>query len=227
MQEEKEMTFDEVSLSKPSSVLSEGVKVITGTQKSLPIKMSFYHSETFELMLIRDLDELDIKVVRLFGTFELGLLDPSYIHFLSNQSLEEPSQEAAQNDMKYFIHMINLMSKVMESLALKKELVKQNIMRINLKEVIRLRINTRGNLEIKSKDHKRLEITSKIDLAGLSQSTLEQLSKLLILVCTASRDKTALNFKLLIEKAISMLSTVPEKPTFVDVKEEEVSESEE
>ncbi|KAK1414839.1 hypothetical protein QVD17_30600 [Tagetes erecta] len=57
-------------------VTDPGLKVIDGSQMTKPILRVFYNQETFELKLVRNLENWEKDMITLFSTFELKLLHP-------------------------------------------------------------------------------------------------------------------------------------------------------
>lgn len=64
------------------------MKVISGDQQTLPILIWFYQTVNKELVLIINLKDYAVDVIRIFGVFELRLLHPNYIQFLSRQKFQ-------------------------------------------------------------------------------------------------------------------------------------------
>lgn len=74
-----------------------------------------------EVVLVRNSEDYGDEVVRMFGVFELRLLHPSYIHFLAKKKFERVKDQDYAQGLRYFIHMIELLSTVYEKLALSHE----------------------------------------------------------------------------------------------------------
>lgn len=87
-------------------VTSPGLKVIDGAQSTKSTLKCFYHEDTYELKIVRDLDNWDNDMISLFIVFELKLLHPSYIHFLRYHTLEKVKSDVAKVARKNFMAIL-------------------------------------------------------------------------------------------------------------------------
>lgn len=108
-------------------VTQPGLKVINGTQSTNHILKVFYHEETRELKLVRNLTNWGDDVISLFGVFELKLLHPSYIYFMRTYKMEKAVDEVCEINRKHFEANIEVIFAAMERISFRKALAYANL----------------------------------------------------------------------------------------------------
>ncbi|KAK1415338.1 hypothetical protein QVD17_31118 [Tagetes erecta] len=186
-------------------VTDPGLKVIDGSQMTKPILRVFYNQETFELKLVRNLDDWDKDMITLFSTFELKLLHPSYIDFLRSYRMEKCRDALAEADRKLFVVMIEVIAAATEKIRVRKALLNSNLVRVDLPEIEYMRISRKGTLEVKVKGQEMpFEFYANIDFAGLNLDSLKRMNACPILTNESKprQAKIAEKFKSCIEEAL-------------------------
>ncbi|KAK1421905.1 hypothetical protein QVD17_24626 [Tagetes erecta] len=203
-------------------VANPGLKVIDGSQKTKPILKAFYHEETYELKLVRNLDDWDHDMITIFCTFQLKLLYPSYIGYLRSHKMEKLKNQVAEDDTKLFEIMFEVIGAATEKIRLRKALLYANLVKIEIKEIEFMRITSKGTLEVCARGVKKpYQFYANIDLAGVSLETLKRMAPCDILT-NESKPKQATiaaKFKECIAEAIKEPEEHVVKP-LLDIKEE-------
>ncbi|KAK1414849.1 hypothetical protein QVD17_30610 [Tagetes erecta] len=201
----EDMYLEEFSDEYFDKVTDPGLKVIDGSQMTKPILRVFYNQETFELKLVRNLENWDKDMITLFSTFELKLLHPSYIDFLRSYRMEKCKDALAEADRKLFVVMIEVIAAATEKIRVRKALLNSNLVRIDLPEIEYMRISRKGTLEVKVKGQEMpFEFYANIDFAGLNLDSLRRMNALPILKNESKprQAKIAEKFKSCIEEAL-------------------------
>ncbi|KAK1431877.1 hypothetical protein QVD17_08635 [Tagetes erecta] len=201
----EDMYLEEFSDEYFDKVTDPGLKVIDGTQMMKPILKVFYNQETFELKLVRNLDDWDKDMITLFSTFELKLLHPSYIEFLRSYKIEKCKDKLAEADRKLFTVMIEVIAAASEKIRVRKALLNSNLVRVDIPEIEYMRISRKGTLEVKVQGQELpFEFYANIDFAGLNLDSLRRMNALPILTNESKprQAKIAEKFKSCIEEAL-------------------------
>ncbi|KAK1419477.1 hypothetical protein QVD17_28649 [Tagetes erecta] len=201
----EDMYLEEFSDEYFDKVTDPGLKVIDGTQMTKPILRVFYNQETFELKLVRNLEDWDKDMITLFSTFELKLLHPSYIDFLRSYRMEKCKDKLAEADRKLFVVMIEVIAAATKKIRVRKALLNSNLVRVDLPEIEYMRISRKGTLEVKVKGQEMpFEFYANIDFAGLNLDSLRRMNALPILTNESKprQAKIAEKFKSCIEEAL-------------------------
>ncbi|KAK1427926.1 hypothetical protein QVD17_16677 [Tagetes erecta] len=201
----EDMYLEEFSDEYFDKVTDPGLKVIDGTQMTKPILKVFYNQETFELKLVRNLDDWDKDMITLFSTFELKLLHPSYIEFLRSYKIEKCKDKLAEADRKLFTVMIEVIAAASEKIRVRKALLNSNLVRVDIPEIEYMRISRKGTLEVKVQGQELpFEFYANIDFAGLNLDSLRRMNALPILTNESKprQAKIAEKFKSCIEEAL-------------------------
>ncbi|KAK1431981.1 hypothetical protein QVD17_08822 [Tagetes erecta] len=218
----RDMYLDEFSDEYFDKVTDPGLKVIDGTQATKPILKFFYNQETYELKLVRNMDDWDRDMITLFSTFELKLLHQSYIDHLRNHTMEKLKDPIAEKDRRLFVVMIEVIAAASEKIRLRKALLNANLVKIDVPEIEYMRVTSRGTLEVKVKGKKETyEFYANIDFAGISLDSLKRMKECDI-ATNASKPrqaKIAEKFKSCIEEALKEQEEYKGKP-MLDVKDE-------
>ncbi|KAK1414797.1 hypothetical protein QVD17_30556 [Tagetes erecta] len=195
-----DMYLEEFSDEYFDKVTDLGLKVFDGSQATKPILKFFYNQETFELKLVRNLDDWDKDMITLFSTFELKLLHPSYIDHLRSYKLENCAEK---------IHV-------------RKALLNANLVKVDIPEIEFMRVTAKGTLEVQVKGRELpYEFYANIDFAGLSLDSLRRMNACDILTNESKprQAKIAEKFKSCIEEALKEQEEYKGKE-LLDVKEE-------
>ncbi|KAK1419461.1 hypothetical protein QVD17_28630 [Tagetes erecta] len=203
-------------------VTDPGLKVIDGSQATKPILKVFYNQETYELKLVRNLDDWDQDMITLFSTFELKLLHPSYIDYLRNHKMEKLKDPVAEEDRRLFVIMIEVIGAATEKIRLRKALLNANLVKIDMPEIEYMRVTSKGTLEVKVKGRKKpYEFYANIDFAGISLDTLKRMKDCDIITNESKprQAKIAEKFKSCIEEALKEQEEYKGK-SLLDVKDE-------
>ncbi|KAK1414986.1 hypothetical protein QVD17_30752 [Tagetes erecta] len=201
----EDMYLEEFSDEYFDKVTDPGLKVIDGTKMTKPILRVFYNQETFELKLVRNLENWDEDMITLFSTFELKLLHPSYIDFLRSYRMEKCKDKLAEADRKLFVIMIEVIAAASEKIRVRKALLNSNLVRVDLPEIEYMRISRKGTLEVKVQGQELpFEFYANIDFAGLNLDSLRRMNALPILTNESKprQAKIAEKFKSCIEEAL-------------------------
>ncbi|KAK1407868.1 hypothetical protein QVD17_39495 [Tagetes erecta] len=201
----EDMYLEEFSDEYFDKVTDPGLKVIDGSQMTKPILRVFYNQETFELKLVRNLDDWDKDMITLFSTFELKLLHPSYIDFLRSYRMEKCKDALAEADRKLFVVMIEVIAAATEKIRVRKALLNSNLVRVDLPEIEYMRISRKGTLEVQVKGQEMpFEFYANIDFAGLNLDSLRRMNACPILTNESKprQAKIAEKFKSCIEEAL-------------------------
>ncbi|KAK1414773.1 hypothetical protein QVD17_30532 [Tagetes erecta] len=201
----EDMYLEEFSDEYFDKVTNPGLKVIDGSQMTKPILKVFYNQETFELKLVRNLEDWDKDMITLFSTFELKLLHPSYIDFLRSYRMEKCKDALAEADRKLFVVMIEVIDAATEKIRVRKALLNSNLVRVDLPEIEYMRISRRGTLEVQVKGQEMpFEFYANIDFAGLNLDSLRRMNACPILTNESKprQAKIAEKFKSCIEEAL-------------------------
>ncbi|KAK1441112.1 hypothetical protein QVD17_06950 [Tagetes erecta] len=201
----EDMYLEEFSDEYFDKVTDPGLKVIDGSQMTKPILRVFYNQETFELKLVRNLEDWDKDMITLFSTFELKLLHPSYIDFLRSYRMEKCKDALAEADRKLFVVMIEVIAAATEKIRVRKALLNSNLVRVDLPEIEYMRISRKGTLEVKVKGQEMpFEFYANIDFAGLNLDSLRRMNACSILTNESKprQAKIAEKFKSCIEEAL-------------------------
>ncbi|KAK1406252.1 hypothetical protein QVD17_41543 [Tagetes erecta] len=162
----EDMYLEEFSDEYFDKVTNPGLKVIDGSQATKPILRVFYNQETFELKLVRNLDDWDKDMITLFSTFELKLLHPSYIDFLRSYRMEKCKDKLAEADRKLFVVMIEVIAAASEKIRVWKALLNSNLVRVDIPEIEFMRLSAKGTLEVQVKGQEMpFEYYANIDFA--------------------------------------------------------------
>ncbi|KAK1441246.1 hypothetical protein QVD17_07089 [Tagetes erecta] len=173
----EDMYLEEFSDEYFDKVTDPGLKVIDGSQMTKPILRVFYNQETFELKLVRNLDDWDKDMITLFSTFELKLLHPSYIDFLRSYRMDKCKDALAEADRKLFVVMIEVIAAATEKIRVRKALLNSNLVRVDLPEIEYMRISRRGTLEVQVKGQEMpFEFYANIDFACLNLDSLRRMN---------------------------------------------------
>ncbi|KAK1407829.1 hypothetical protein QVD17_39456 [Tagetes erecta] len=201
----EDMYLEEFSDEYFDKVTNPGLKVIDGSQATKPILRVFYNQETFELKLVRNLDDWDKDMITLFSTFELKLLHPSYIDFLRSCRMEKCKDNLAEADRKLFVVMIEVIAAASEKIRVRKALLNSNLVRIDIPEIEFMRISAKGTLEVQVKGMELpYEFYANIDFAGLNLDSLRRMNACPILTNESKprQAKITEKFKSCIEEAL-------------------------
>ncbi|KAK1431859.1 hypothetical protein QVD17_08603 [Tagetes erecta] len=201
----EDMYLEEFSDEYFDKITDPGLKVINGSQMTKPILRVFYNQETFELKLVRNLENWDEDMITLFSTFELKLLHPSYIDFLRSYRMEKCKDALAEADRKLFVVMIEVIAAATEKIRVRKAMLNSNLMMVDLPEIEYMRISRKGTLEVKVKGQEMpFEFYANIDFAGLNLDSLRRMNALPILTNESKprQAKLAEKFKSCIEEAL-------------------------
>ncbi|KAK1424684.1 hypothetical protein QVD17_20019 [Tagetes erecta] len=201
----EDMYLEEFSDEYFDKVTDPGLKVIDGSQMTKPILRVFYNQETFELKLVRNLENWDEDMITLFSTFELKLLHPSYIDFLRSCRMEKCKDALAEADRKLFVVMIEVIAAATEKIRVRKAMLNSNLVMVDLPEIEYMRISRKGTLEVKVKGQEMpFEFYANIDFAGLNLDSLRRMNALPILTNESKprQAKLAEKFKSCIEEAL-------------------------
>ncbi|KAK1414872.1 hypothetical protein QVD17_30633 [Tagetes erecta] len=201
----EDMYLEEFSDEYFDKVTNPGLKVIDGTQMTKPILRVFYNQETFELKLVRNLEDWDKDMITLFSTFERKLLHPSYIDFLRSYRMEKCKDKLAETDRKLFVVMIEVIAAASEKIRVRKALLNSNLVRVDIPEIEFMRISAKGTLEVQVKGQEMpFEFYANIDFAGLNLDSLRRMNACQILTNESKprQAKIAEKFKSCIEEAL-------------------------
>ncbi|KAK1424574.1 hypothetical protein QVD17_19907 [Tagetes erecta] len=201
----EDMYLEEFSDEYFDKITDPGLKVIDGSQMTKPILRVFYNQETFELKLVRNLENWDEDMITLFSTFELKLLHPSYIDFLRSYRMEKCKDALAEADRKLFVVMIEVIAAATEKIRVRKAMLNSNLVMVDLPEIEYMRISRKGTLEVKVKGQEMpFEFYANIDFAGLNLDSLRRMNALPILTneSKSQQAKLAEKFKSCIEEAL-------------------------
>ncbi|KAK1427756.1 hypothetical protein QVD17_16450 [Tagetes erecta] len=201
----EDMYLEEFSDEYFDKVTNPGLKVIDGSQMTKPILRVFYNQETFELKLVRNLEDWDKDMITLFSTFELKLLHPSYIDFLRSYKMEKCKDKLAEADRKLFVVMIEVIAAATEKIRVRKALLNSNLVRVDIPEIEYMRISRKGTLEVQVKGQEMpFEFYANIDFAGLNLDSLRRMNACQILTNESKpqQAKIAEKFKSCIEEAL-------------------------
>ncbi|KAK1411672.1 hypothetical protein QVD17_38230 [Tagetes erecta] len=201
----EDMYLEEFSDEYFDKITDPGLKVIDGSQTTKPILRVFYNQETFELKLVRNLEDWDKDMITLFSTFELKLLHPSYIDFLRSYRMEKCKDKLAEADRKLFVVMIEVIAAASEKIRVRKALLNSNLVRVDIPEIEYMRISRKGTLEVKVQGQEMpFEFYANIDFAGLNLDSLRRMNALQILTNESKprQAKIAEKFKSCIEEAL-------------------------
>ncbi|KAK1411448.1 hypothetical protein QVD17_37997 [Tagetes erecta] len=218
----EDMYLEEFSDEYFDKITDPGLKVIDGSQMTKPILRVFYNQETFELKLVRNLENWDEDMITLFSTFELKLLHPSYIDFLRSCRMEKCKDALAEADRKLFVVMIEVIAAATEKIRVRKALLNSNLVMVDLPEIEYMRISRKGTLEVKVKGQEMpFEFYANIDFAGLNLDSLRRMNALPILTNESKprQAKIAEKFKSCIEEALKEKEEYKGRE-LLDVKEE-------
>ncbi|KAK1440696.1 hypothetical protein QVD17_06525 [Tagetes erecta] len=201
----EDMYLEEFSDEYFDKITDPGLKVIDGSQMTKPILKVFYNQETFELKLVRNLEDWDKDMITLFSTFELKLLHPSYIDFLRSYRIEKCKDALAEADRRLFTVMIEVIAAATEKIRVRKALLNSNLVRMDLPKIEYMRISRKGTLEVKVEGQEMpFEFYANIDFAGLNLDSLRRMNALPILTNESKprQAKIAEKFKSCIEEAL-------------------------
>ncbi|KAK1408288.1 hypothetical protein QVD17_39936 [Tagetes erecta] len=201
----EDMYLEEFSDEYFDKITDPGLKVIDGSQMTKPILRVFYNQETFELKLVRNLEDWDKDMITLFSTFELKLLHPSYIEFLRSYRIEKCKDKLAEADRKLFTVMIEVIAAASEKIRVRKALLNSNLVMVDIPEIEYMRISRKGTLEVKVQGQELpFEFYANIDFAGLNLDSLRRMNALPILTNESKprQAKIAEKFKSCIEEAL-------------------------
>ncbi|KAK1427854.1 hypothetical protein QVD17_16552 [Tagetes erecta] len=199
----EDMYLEEFSDEYFDKITDPGLKVIDGSQMTKPILRVFYNQETFELKLVRNLENWDEDMITLFSTFELKLLHPSYIDFLRSYRMEKCKDALAEADRKLFVVMIEVIAAATEKIRVRKAMLNSNLVMVDLPEIEYMRISRKRNL------------------GGLNLDSLRRMNALPILTNESKprQAKLAEKFKSCIEEALKEKEEYKGRE-LLDVKEE-------
>ncbi|KAK1411715.1 hypothetical protein QVD17_38275 [Tagetes erecta] len=220
----RDMYLEEFSDEYFDKVTDPGLKVIDGSQATKPILKCFYNQETYELKLVRNLDDWNQDMITLFSTFELKLLHPSYIDYLRNHKMEKLKDPVAEEERRLFVIMIEGIGAANEKIRLRKALLNANLVKIDMPEIEYMRVTSKGTLEVKVKGKKKpYEFYANIDFAGIFLDTLKRMKDCDIATNESKprQAKIAEKFESCIEEALKEQEEYKGKP-LLDVKEEYV-----
>ncbi|KAK1427809.1 hypothetical protein QVD17_16504 [Tagetes erecta] len=215
----RDMYLEEFSDEYFDKVTDPGLKVIDGSQATKPILKVFYNQETFELKLVRNLDDWDQDMITLFSTFELKLLHPSYIDYLRSYKMEKLKDPVAEEDRRLFVIMIGAAT---EKIRLRKALLNANLVKIDIPKIEYIRVTSKGTLEVKVKGRKKPHVFyANIDFAGINLDSLKRMKNCDILTNESKprQAKIAEKFKSCIEEALKEQEEYKGKE-LLDVKDE-------
>ncbi|KAK1411591.1 hypothetical protein QVD17_38145 [Tagetes erecta] len=201
----EDMYLEEFSDEYFDKVTNPGLKVIDGSQATKPILRVFYNQETFELKIVRNMDDWDKDMITLFSTFELKLLHPSYIDFLRSYRMEKCKDKHAEADRKLFVVMIEVIAAASEKIRVRKALLNSNLVRVDIPEIEFMRVTAKGTLEVQVKGKEMpYEFYANIDFAGLNLDSLRRMNACPILTNESKprQAKIAEKFKSCIEEAL-------------------------
>ncbi|KAK1419509.1 hypothetical protein QVD17_28681 [Tagetes erecta] len=218
----EDMYLEEFSDEYFDKVTNPGLKVIDGTQATKPILKFFYNQETFELKLVRNLDDWDKDMITLFSTFELKLLHPSYIDHLRSYRMEKCKDKVAEADRNLFMVMIEVIAAASEKIRLRKALLNANLVKVDIPEIEFMRVSAKGTLEVQVKGRELpYEFYANIDFAGLTLDSLRRMNACAILTNESKprQAKIAEKFKSCIEEALKEQEEYKGKE-LLDVKDE-------
>ncbi|KAK1431890.1 hypothetical protein QVD17_08663 [Tagetes erecta] len=218
----EDMYLEEFSDEYFDKVTNPGLKVIDGSQATKPILRVFYNQETFELKLVRNLEDWDKDMITLFSTFELKLLHPSYIDFLRSCRMEKCKDKLAEADRKLFVVMIEVIAAASEKIRVRKALLNSNLVRVDIPEIEFMRISAKGTLEVQVKGKEMpYEFYANIDFAGLNLDSLRRMNACPILTNESKprQAKIAEKFKSCIEEALKEQEEFKGKE-LLDIKDE-------
>ncbi|KAK1429812.1 hypothetical protein QVD17_12061 [Tagetes erecta] len=216
------MYLEEFSDEYFDKVTDPGLKVIDGTQATKPILKFFYNQETFELKLVRNLDDWDKDMITRLSTFELKLLHPSYIDHLRCYKMEKCKDKVAEADRNLFIVMIEVIGVASEKIRLRKALLNANLVKVDIPEMEFMRVTAKGTLEVQVKGRELpYEFYANIDFAGLTLDSLRRMNACTILANESKprQAKITEKFKSCIEEALKEQEEYKGKE-LLDVKEE-------
>ncbi|KAK1415072.1 hypothetical protein QVD17_30842 [Tagetes erecta] len=218
----EDMYLEEFSDEYFDKVTNPGLKVIDGTQVTKPILKVFYNQETFELKIVRNMDDWDKDMITLFSTFELKLLHPSYIDFLRSYRMEKCKDKLAEADRKLFVVMIEVIAAASEKIRVRKALLNSNLVKVDIPEIEFMRVTAKGTLEVQVKGKEMpYEFYANIDFAGLNLDSLRRMNACPILTNESRprQAKIADKFKSCIEEALKEQEEFKGKE-LLDIKEE-------
>ncbi|KAK1434378.1 hypothetical protein QVD17_00117 [Tagetes erecta] len=204
------------------NMMNPGLKVIDGSQATKPILKVFYNQETFELKLVRNLDDWDQDMITLFSTFELKLLHPSYIDFLRNYKMEKLKDPVAEEDRRLFVIMIEVIGAATKKIRLRKALLNTNLVKIDIPEIEYMRVTSKGTLEVIVKGRTKPHVFyANIDFAGINLESMKRMKDCDILTNESKprQAKIAEKFKSCIEEALKEQEEYQGKE-LLDVKDE-------
>ncbi|KAK1429948.1 hypothetical protein QVD17_12311 [Tagetes erecta] len=218
----EDMYLEEFSDEYFDKVTNPGLKVFDGSQATKPILKVFYNQETFELKIVRNLDDWDKDMITLFSTFELKLLHPSYIDFLRSYRMERCRDKVAEADRNLFVVMIEVIAAASEKNRIRKALLNSNLVKVDIPEIEFMRVTAKGTLEVQVKGKEiPYEFYANIDFAGLTLDSLRRMNAYPILTNESKprQAKIAEKFKSCIEEALKEQEEYKGKE-LLDVKEE-------
>ncbi|KAK1419498.1 hypothetical protein QVD17_28670 [Tagetes erecta] len=218
----EDMYLEEFSDEYFDKVTNPGLKVIDGSQVTKPILKVFYNQETFELKIVRNMDDWDKDMITLFSTFELKLLHPSYIDFLRSYRTEKCKDKVAEADRKLFVVMIEVIAAASEKIRVRKALLNSNLVKVDIPEIEFMRVTAKGTLEVQVKGKEMpYEFYDNIDFAGLNLDSLRRMNACPILTNESKprQAKIAEKFKSCIEEALKEQEEFKGKE-LLDIKEE-------
>ncbi|KAK1414964.1 hypothetical protein QVD17_30730 [Tagetes erecta] len=179
----EDMYLEEFSDEYFDKVTDPGFKVIDGTQATKPNLKVFYNQETFELKIVRNMDDWDKDMITLFSTFELKLLHPSYIDFLRSYRMERCKDKVAEADRNLFVVMIEVIAAASEKIRVRKALLNANLVKVDIPEIEFMRVTAKGTLEVQVKGKEMpYEFYANIDFAGLTLDSLRRMNACPILI---------------------------------------------
>ncbi|KAK1432344.1 hypothetical protein QVD17_09240 [Tagetes erecta] len=201
----EDMYLEEFSDEYFDKITDPGLKVIDGSQMTKPILRVFYNQDTFELKLVRNLEDWDKDMITLFSTFELKLLHPSYIDYLRSIRMEKCKDKLAEADRKLFVVMIEVIAAASEKIRVRKALLNSNLVMVDLPKIEYMRISRKGTLEVYVEGKEMpFEFYANIDFAGLNLDSLRRMNALPILTNESKprQAKIVEKFKSCIEEAL-------------------------
>ncbi|KAK1419536.1 hypothetical protein QVD17_28710 [Tagetes erecta] len=218
----EDMYLEEFSDEYFDKITDPGLKVIDWSQMTKPILRVFYNQDTFELKLVRNLEDWDKDMITLFSTFELKLLHPSYIDYLRSIRMEKCKDKLAEADRKLFVVMIEVIAAASEKIRVRKALLNSNLVMVDLPKIEYMRISRKGTLEVYVEGKEMpFEFYANIDFAGLNLDSLRRMNALSILTNESKprQAKIAEKFKSCIEEALKEKEEYKGRE-LLDVKEE-------
>ncbi|KAK1431999.1 hypothetical protein QVD17_08852 [Tagetes erecta] len=201
----EDMYLEEFSDEYFDKVTDPGLKVFDGSQATKPILKVFYNQETFELKIVRNMDDWDKDMITLFSTFELKLLHPSYIDYLRSYRMERCKDKVAEADRNLFVVMIEVIAAASEKIHVRKALLNANLVKVDIPEIEFMRVTAKGTSEVQVKGKEMpFEFYANIDFAGLTLDSLRRMNACPILTNESKprQAKIAEKFKSCIEEAL-------------------------